>query len=93
MFPVFVGTYYLDIRNWYDGSVLMGNKVVFSPEGKRLIEFEDNDLGDDRMLSVFCKEPSSYTHIIRLMHARMWLIIRWLLSTNMIWNQRILFGA
>ena len=72
MFPVFVGTYYLDIRNWYDGSVLMGNKVVFSPEGKRLIEFEDNDLGDDRMLSVFCKEPSSYTHIIRLMHARMW---------------------
>ena len=24
------------------------------------------------MLSVFCKEPSSYTHIIRLMHARMW---------------------
>ena len=72
MFPVFVGTYYLDIRNWYDGSVLMGNKVVFSPEGKRLIEFENNDLGDDRMLSVFCKEPSSYTHIIRLMHARMW---------------------
>lgn len=74
MQPVFVGEYdYRFMSNWYDESILIG-RGVFSQEGERIVEFEDEyyDLGEDPMLLTFLKEPCSYTHMIRVAHARAW---------------------